>query len=190
MYDGPPGSLLLPSDKAELLKLGGKPSPLLFTAPPPDLERPFRPALSPPPGAIPISNDGGLLKLKAGDYVADRLTASSITIAGDGRVRIFIKDTGDSKEEAFKTAADALVNRSARPHAERLEIWYNGKSQILLGDRTQFDGVIYAPHAEIRLGQDVKFCGAMVAGEIFAKSGCKISYDTALRGWVEPVGKH
>ncbi|MBP6593732.1 MAG: hypothetical protein KA255_11960 [Candidatus Obscuribacter sp.] len=190
MYDGPPGSLLLSSDKAELLKLGGKPSPLLFTAPPPDLERPFRPALSPPPGAIPISNDGGLLKLKAGDYVADRLTASSITIAGDGRVRIFIKDTGDSKEEAFKTAADALVNRSARPHAERLEIWYNGKSQILLGDRTQFDGVIYAPHAEIRLGQDVKFCGAMVAGEIFAKSGCKISYDTALRGWVEPVGKH
>ncbi len=185
--------------------LGGIMGPQ-FAEPPAVMARPFRPALTAPANSTAL--DGKSLILKAGDYIADKLTVERIVMPQPGRVRIFIKDNAvkrNSKLSEQKKAAlpgnyddkpgntvfasieGAFINKGG-PWAffqqrSTLEIWYNGTDTISLGDETKFTGIIYAPNATIRLGKGVEFLGAMVAKNIFAGEDTTITYLYDLHNW-------
>lgn len=184
--------------------LGGIMGPQ-FTEPPAVMARPFRPALTAPANSSAL--DGESLILKAGDYVADKLTVERIVMPQPGRVRIFIKDnsvkkisklseqrktampgTADDKATSVFTSNEGAFINKGVPWAffqqrSTLEIWYNGTETISLGDETKFTGIIYAPNATIRLGKGVEFLGAMVAKNIFAGEDTTITYLYDLHNW-------
>jgi len=154
----------------------------LTKAPPIMAKAKMLPALSAPTNANPLTSNKLLLSLNKGDYTADSATVTNMAIADGGRVRLFLKDAGAQAGSAvFLCNEDGKVNavdlKKKPTQSPTLEIWYNGRSPIKLGKHSQFNGLIYAPNAEINLDQNVTFNGAMVGRRITAKKGSKIIYD-------------
>ncbi|HEY9760687.1 MAG TPA: tetratricopeptide repeat protein [Oculatellaceae cyanobacterium] len=217
LYDGPAGSLV---PKFELA--GGRQRPggplgnfasahhfyKVFTAPPPVMAIPLKPALETPATATVLTGKIDRLVLKAGDYVADNVSTNSIVLSTDGRVRIFIKDAkahaaslfierrksifetqyeDKSIKPVFEATAKSCINLASRKEAlsprSTLELWYNGRGEIRLGQDTSFTGIIYAPNATVRLGKRVTFWGAMVAETIIVGEDSQIMYQTNLENW-------
>lgn len=217
MYDGPAGSLVPKFELAEGLQGSGvrhgnfASAPHFyktFSAPPPVMAIPLKPALEAPSTATVLAGKIDRLILKAGDYIADNVSTNSIVLPADGRVRIFIKDAKahtaplfierrksilDIQYEdklikpAFEATAKSCINLVPRNEAPfpraSLELWYNGKGEIKLGEDTNFTGIIYAPNAIVRLGKRVTFWGAMVAQTIVVGEDSQIMYQTNLENW-------
>jgi Tfp pilus assembly protein PilF len=179
-----------------------------FTAPPPVMAIPLKPALEPPSNATALTGKIDRLILKAGDYTADRVSTSSIVLSTGGRVRIFIKDAkarapsrfierrksifetqyeDKSIKPVFEATANSCINLVPPSEAlwprSSLELWYNGEGEIKLGEDTNFTGIIYAPNATVRLGKRVTFWGAMVAETIVVGEDSQIMYQTNLENW-------
>jgi hypothetical protein len=211
LYDGPAGSLI-PKFELPGRTTAGDASTVnrgqIFTAPPAIMARPFMAAPKAPVTATALGPNTDKLILKPGDYKAEHITAGSIVLPKTGRVRIFLKDDAPSVPSRFmeprkrffdvkdgaQTAApifDALANArvNAVPATEEqsprrsLEIWYNGSGTLKLGDNTHFDGIIYAPNAVIRLGNSVRFLGAIVAKDIITGTNTTIMYQYQLKDW-------
>lgn len=135
-------------------------------------------------GTLPRTNLGdykGGAPLKGGDYEATSLPASvSICENLTRAVRIFITDDSTaSKVAAYGPSCDY-----SDKDPKRLQIYYLGYRPIVFGHNSNVCALVYAPHAEVKMGDNnCDFTGAIIADKITAVGNVTVNYDRALTGY-------
>lgn len=126
-----------------------------------------------------IYNRGEVLNLGPGDYITNQLcNTTHLYSAGHEKsaVRIFVQDEPNVPRGIVLD--NCRVGDSQHP--ANFKIWYNGTGPIRIKGRSRVACVIYAPHADLEIGPDVLFEGAMVCRNVHVEGGL-IFFDTDLR---------
>ena len=135
-------------------------------------------------GTLPRTKLGdykGGAPLKGGDYEATSLPASVAICENLTKpVRIFITD--DSTVD--KVAVHGLNCDYRQKDPKRLQIYYLGYRPIVFGHNSNVCALVYAPHAEVKMGDNnCHFTGAIIADKITAVGNVTVNYDRALTGY-------
>lgn len=166
----------------------------------------FPPPPSAPSGAKSLSPISGATTLTAGDYVITS-DGPAISLSGTkaltitGPVRVWIK----GKSPSVNLTGGGLVNNTMSP--ANFQLFYTpdnpsateGQTNISIGGKSAFRGVVYAPNTNISLSGTSGFYGAIIAKDATLNGGGNgqdgaFHYDEALKGmtmfnWQNVVSK-
>lgn len=124
----------------------------------------------------------GTVYFSSGDYVTNQLTLRThvgTDANSAGKVRIFVQD------ESGVPKGITLERTRIFAKPENFQIWYSGDGPIRIKGPSVVNCVIYAPHADVEIGPDVEFRGAIVCKSADIVGGT-ILYDedlSAIKDW-------
>jgi len=127
------------------------------------------------------SGSSDIVTLGSGDYITNQLNNNTLlgSLGEQNRpVRIFVQD--ERGIPGGINIDNGWIGNGTNQHPGDFQIWYNGTGPVKLGGRSLICSIIYAPHATVEIGPEVKFEGAIVCRSVHIKGGL-IFFDTDLR---------
>ncbi len=124
---------------------------------------------------IPSTAAGSVINLAPGDYYFTSISIAkdiTINISGPGEVNIYL----DGKMDVKKTIN---INTSGVP--TDFSIFSKSSQSITFNKSTDFNGLIYAPNADVDFKMDATVKGAVWADDLWFRKDADLSYDVNMK---------